>query len=227
MSLLKTSSKIRIIGGGIGGLAVALSLRRHGFSNVHVYEKDESFDSRRQGYALTINASSTPYLTELGILDEVRRHNLPSHSHMSFDARNGDVIGYFGSFLHPEIRSRNSFNMHLSRQAFRNVLYRAIHSNDETRALGSQGNEIVPTVIWNKRLRSLRFDEESTESNEKIDAVPLRENLKTLSVYFADGSKEEGIELLVGADGIYSTVKEMILPGTKLNYLGVLIILGL
>lgn len=206
MSLLKTSSKIRIVGGGIGGLALALSLQRSRFTNVRVYEKDVQFDSRRQGYALTINASATAYLVDLGILDEVRKFNQASHSHMSFNARTGEVIGYFGNFLHPDV-NKNNFNMHLSRQVFRKILYDAAKGLNED------------TVVWNKRLIALSED-------NHIDSSHV-EGSKTLSIEFSDGSREEGIEMLVGADGIYSTVKQQVLPELQLNYLGVLIVLGI
>ena len=54
MRVLTKQSKIGIIGAGIGGLALAITLKQKGFRNIHIYEKDESFNSRRQGYGLTI-----------------------------------------------------------------------------------------------------------------------------------------------------------------------------
>jgi 2-polyprenyl-6-methoxyphenol hydroxylase-like FAD-dependent oxidoreductase len=50
---------------------------------------------------------------------------------------------------------------------------------------------------------------------------------KTFTIDFDDGTREEGIEMLVGADGIYSTVKQKVFPDVRLNYLGVLIVLGI
>lgn len=44
---------VAIIGGGIGGLALALALWRRDIP-CKVFEKDASFDSRRQGYGLTL-----------------------------------------------------------------------------------------------------------------------------------------------------------------------------
>lgn len=55
MSILPKNSKISIVGGGISGFALALSLQKNNFSNVKVYEKDSHLEARRQGYSLTIN----------------------------------------------------------------------------------------------------------------------------------------------------------------------------
>ena len=43
---------IAIIGGGIAGSALALALQRKGF-RVRVFERDPTFNSRKQGYGLT------------------------------------------------------------------------------------------------------------------------------------------------------------------------------
>lgn len=59
---------IAIIGSGISGLALSIALRQKGFSNVCVYEKDASFDSRRQGYGLTILQGKSA-LRSLGVLE--------------------------------------------------------------------------------------------------------------------------------------------------------------
>lgn len=48
-----TSQTVAIVGGGIGGLALSLSLQQR---NIHavVYERDMTVDQRRQGYGLTM-----------------------------------------------------------------------------------------------------------------------------------------------------------------------------
>ena len=82
---------IAIVGGGIGGLALALALLRRGEENIRimlafahsshdsfvtpgfkctVFEKDPSFQHRRQGYGLTIQQGSSA-LVALGLSDSV------------------------------------------------------------------------------------------------------------------------------------------------------------
>jgi 2-polyprenyl-6-methoxyphenol hydroxylase-like FAD-dependent oxidoreductase len=50
---MQTPNNFIIGGGGIGGLAIALALQKNGFPS-RIYERDFDFNSRRQGYSLTI-----------------------------------------------------------------------------------------------------------------------------------------------------------------------------
>ena len=46
--------KVLIIGGGLGGLACAQGLRKHGIP-YEIFERDESPNSRTQGWALSLH----------------------------------------------------------------------------------------------------------------------------------------------------------------------------
>ncbi len=50
--------EIAIVGGGIGGLAMACALIRRGF-RCRVFEKDTAFNSRKQGFGLTMQQGTT------------------------------------------------------------------------------------------------------------------------------------------------------------------------
>jgi salicylate hydroxylase len=65
---------VAIIGGGIGGLALAVALR-HRHISCRVYEKDHSFEQRRQGYGLTLQQARRALLA-LGIRDTNYHHHL-------------------------------------------------------------------------------------------------------------------------------------------------------
>lgn len=54
MRTIDKYSKIAIIGAGIAGPALAISLKKYGFKNLLLFEKDLSLSARRQGYGLTI-----------------------------------------------------------------------------------------------------------------------------------------------------------------------------
>lgn len=69
---MQTSDTFIIIGGGIGGLATALALQKNGFSS-QIYERDIDFNSRRQGYSLTIQANGFKALEKLGVAETVRK----------------------------------------------------------------------------------------------------------------------------------------------------------
>lgn len=58
---------VAIVGGGIGGIALAVALRHRGIPFM-VYEKDSRFDQRRQGYGLTLQQARRA-LQALGIFE--------------------------------------------------------------------------------------------------------------------------------------------------------------
>jgi salicylate hydroxylase len=149
MSILQKTSKIAIVGGGISGFSLALALQRNNYLNVNVYEKDSTLEARRQGYSLTINRTSRTALKELKIFNEVRKEDMRSSSHFSFTTE-GNIIGFFGLFLHPET-VRNNYNMHLPRQTLRKILF---------------NNLIDNTVVWNKQLNTI---EDSNRDDIKIN----------------------------------------------------------
>ena len=97
---------IVIIGGGIAGCAVACELHRRGYTkNVFLLEKDESKSSRRQGYGLTISETNTA-IEKMNVLNALKRENVSSKQHWTIDARNGDVLGYFGQLFREHLFAR-------------------------------------------------------------------------------------------------------------------------
>ena len=83
---------VGIVGGGLGGAALALSLQNRGIP-VRLFEKDESFLHRRQGYALTLQQAVRAIET-MGI-DVRAEAGVASLSHVSLDS-NGGVLGKYG-----------------------------------------------------------------------------------------------------------------------------------
>jgi hypothetical protein len=51
---------------------------------IHIYERDISFDSRRDGYGLTLSYHSCGILQQLDILHEIANHDCHSRSHSLF-----------------------------------------------------------------------------------------------------------------------------------------------
>ena len=78
------ASKVVIVGAGLAGLSVALSLRRAGFRHIEVYERDPSLDYQKEGYGLTLTYNPKGPLSNLGILETVAQHDCPSRSHYLF-----------------------------------------------------------------------------------------------------------------------------------------------
>lgn len=63
-------NEIAIIGGGIGGLTLAICLKKSGYS-CHIYEKNDEF--REVGAAISVFPNALTVYQELGILDDILR----------------------------------------------------------------------------------------------------------------------------------------------------------
>ncbi len=76
-SPLSRSSTIAICGGGIGGLATALALKRAGFAP-EVFERHAPQQLREEGLFLTLAPNGCNGLRALGLLDQVMAAGLPT-----------------------------------------------------------------------------------------------------------------------------------------------------
>ena len=84
---------IAIVGGGIGGLALARALCQRGIT-CRVFERDACLDSRHQGYGLTMQ-QGTRAIKELEIGDAVAAASTWSSRHFIFD-ETGRVVVFWG-----------------------------------------------------------------------------------------------------------------------------------
>jgi 2-polyprenyl-6-methoxyphenol hydroxylase-like FAD-dependent oxidoreductase len=185
---------VAIAGGGIGGAATALALQQRGIP-VTIYERDDNFQQRAQGYGLTMQQGATA-LMHLGIPNE----GVFSHTHRSF-LPDGTLLGEYGRAVHETTREQQGNgkgaaqrrNAHIPRQALRGRLLSAL---------------LPGTVRWGKAIS--RFDSDAGG----------------VTLHFSDGSAPERASVLVGADGIWSTIRAQLLGHAPLRYLGVVLILG-
>jgi 5-methylphenazine-1-carboxylate 1-monooxygenase len=67
---------VAIAGGGIGGMALALSLHDAGFHDVNVYESASRV--KELGVGINVLPHATRELTELGLADEVNAVGIPT-----------------------------------------------------------------------------------------------------------------------------------------------------
>lgn len=200
---VRSTKGVAIVGGGVGGAALALALRQRGVEAT-IYERDASFEARKQGYGLTMQKySGGQALRALGL----RLRGVGSDAHVSLDA-GGRVLGAYGHSEREaakdnagtsgrdeisEAVSDEKRNVHLPRQKLRQSLLDALEPG---------------VVRWGKRLD--RYE-------ETRDGVTLR---------FDDGTTAKA-GILVGADGIFSRVRAQKLGEDPLSYLGVLVVLGI
>lgn len=162
-----TSLPVVIIGGGIAGLGAALALQNEGIP-VQIYERDSSFEYRKQGYGMTLQAFQP--LQELGVYKEVREADTASYEHWTFTP-DGNIIGYFGRNIGTNITttttsSTSSNNVHTIQGSFidndrSNIVTASSSTGSNTTNVGvssERGNVRIPREILRqillKRLKS-------------------------------------------------------------------------
>ena len=173
--------------------AAAAALQRRGF-DVVVLEADASFDSRKQGYGLTIQRQDATQA--LGI--SLAADDAPSTSHYTF-AADGAILGFYGEAFGAKSKGRQEADnsgrfVHIPRQVLRQRLVEQLRPG---------------TIRWGSRLRSFEHSE------------------RGVTVTLTDGTSIDAA-LLVGSDGIFSTVRRQLdLAGDRLNYVGLIVVLGI
>lgn len=189
---------VAIIGGGIGGVALAVACFHRGIPFT-LYERDGGFDDRSQGYGLTLQQASNA-IEGLGIFSLEK--GVVSTRHVVHTTE-GKVIGDWGfrKRMPADVkRLPKRINVHIARQSLRLALLEQLGGED--------------AVQWGHQL--MDFKEREGEGVE-------------LSFQVNGKMQSARADLLVGADGIRSVVRRLLIgeDTTPLRYLGCMVILGI
>lgn len=189
---------VAIIGGGIGGVALAVACLHRGIPFT-LYERDNSFDARSQGYGLTLQQASKA-MEGFGVFSLAE--GIVSTKHM-VHTTDGTVIGEWGvrKWLESEENTYSKrTNIHIARQSLRLALL------DQ---LGGQ-----KMVQWGHQLIDLKASQQKpVELSFEVNGV----------------NKTTKADLVVGADGIRSSVRKLLIDEDiyPLRYLDCIVILGI
>jgi 2-polyprenyl-6-methoxyphenol hydroxylase-like FAD-dependent oxidoreductase len=189
---------IAIIGGGIGGAALAVACLHRGIPFT-LYERDLNFEARSQGYGLTLQQASTA-IKGLGISHLEK--GIVSTKHI-VHAIDGTVLGEWGMrkwMPSPVVKKSKKTNIHIARQSLRAAILNE---------LGSQNS-----IQWGHQLTNFRkIDDGKMELTFEVDGK----------------TKIVNTDLIVGADGIRSTVRNILLgvDSYPLRFLDCIVILGI
>lgn len=80
---------IAIIGGGIGGLVLALQLHFSGFTNIHIFEASRQL--KAIGSGINLQPSAVLVLRNLGLLEELERTGIRTEE-LRYYNRFGDYV---------------------------------------------------------------------------------------------------------------------------------------
>ena len=164
-----------------------------------IYERDANFEARSQGYGLTLQQASKA-IEALGITE--LKHGVISTKHI-VHTTDGKIIGEWGTrkWLDSIIKpSSKRTNIHIARQHLRMSLLEQL--------------EHQVKVQWNHQL---------------IDLKEV-ENQPTELTFLVNGElKTQTADLVVGTDGIRSTVRRLLFGEdvNPLRYLNCIVILGI
>ena len=164
-----------------------------------LYERDTNFEARSQGYGLTLQQASKS-LKGFGLFK--LDQGVVSSRHV-VHTTDGKVIGEWGMrkwMPEKEVSALKSSNIHIARQSLRLELLNQLGGSN--------------FVKWDHKLVTLQKD--------NIKGVKLR--------FKANGNTiETSADLVVGADGIRSTVRKLMpfKDNDSLHYLGCIVILGI
>ena len=189
---------IAIIGGGIGGVVLAVACLHRGIPFT-LYERDSSFDTRSQGYGLTLQQASK-IMASLGIISLDKGITSTKHVVHTID---GTVIGEWGirKWGRSDLKiAPKHTNIHIARQSLRLALLEQLGDHQ--------------SIKWGHQLLSF-------ETSEKKEV--------TLKFQVKDKIINTKADLVVGADGIRSTVRKLLIGDKKtpLRYLDCIVILGI
>ena len=221
---------VGVLGGGIAGFALALALYKKGI-RCTVFERDQRFDERHQGYGLTLQQGGRA-MRVLGVAEQVAKAGTWSTGHFIFN-NHGRVLAFWGptqlqgkqsdsakvkldlkaeEFDH--IKQMGRHNVHIARQSLRRILYDACMMELPSNS-----------ICWGHRVATVRnlIDEGCSANNGSANA---HKQTGFCEINFSSGQDPVQCNMFVACDGIHSPVRRQFV-GDEMRFLDLMVILGI
>lgn len=167
---------VAIVGAGIGGVALAVACLHRGIPFT-LYERDNNFEARSQGYGLTLQQASKA-IQGLGVFS--LKDGVVSTRHL-VHTTDGKVIGEWGmrKWMSTNFKkSPKKTNVHIARQALRSALLEQLGGHNKV----SWGHQLIDF----KKDGELSFLVDGKIKNAKADLVVgadgIRSSLRSLLI---------------------------------------------
>lgn len=188
---------VAIIGAGIGGVALAVACMHRGIPFT-LYERDNNFEARSQGYGLTLQ-QATKAIEALGISSLEK--GIISTRHVVHTTE-GKIVGEWGMRKWLQSNTKTSprrTNMHIARQSLRLAILEQLDERYD--------------VQWGHQLIDVKENEDGINLSFQVNGE----------------IKNAKADLVVGADGIRSAVRNLLIgeDSSPLRYLDCIVILGI
>lgn len=173
--------KVVIIGAGLGGLAVAIALRKLGY-DVQVYEKAQDFCPVGGGLALFPNGLKFLNAIEPGIVETI---------------------------INSGCEVKNSL--------FKNSQGETVRTNPTNRYLENYGWPLVTVWWWHlQQILASKLPSESIHLHHRC--TDFKQDDKSVTIFF-ENEKQVSADLVIGADGINSVIRNHLIGDAQPRYL--------
>jgi len=194
--------KIAIAGGGIGGMALALSLIDAGFHNIDIYEARTHISE--VGVGINIQPHAIRELIELGLGDELKKTGIQT-AEIKYFHKNGQFIygeprGLGAGYKWPQ------YSIHRGKLLM--LLYRAVQKR--------LGDDRIHTGH-----KAIDCGSSSTAEGTWVEFQVKNKNIDSYE------SKKVFANLIIGCDGVHSKIRKRLTKGGAPTWIGITMLRGL